>query len=326
MSTLPITLVIPAYNRGHLIEETLQSALAQRPQFESIIVVDDGSTDNTGAVLAAYADRVQLIQTANHGVQAARNLGMAQASTPWIALLDSDDLLMPDHLATVGTWMVAHPDVDAAYCNFKTFDSGGDHVADKLALAPFDFLQGGVVVDGMTTGVPELYGRTMSYQPLFPSGCVIKKSFIDAHGGFDERFRGVGSEDWEFTLRLLGEGRVAICPQVLVRIRKHSGNDSRDVLHVKLGEIKVLEHVLAHHRTAKALGALIRDSIAQRRHDAFNAAFDMQAFDDVLRLGAQMPPRGSLKHRLKLVISGSPRQLRPWLWRAVQKRTSTQRG
>ena len=84
-----IALVIPTYNRGDLIAETLDSALAQTRPFDQIVVVDDGSTDNTATVVAGYGDRVRYIHIANQGVQGARNSGVAAVSTALVALSDS---------------------------------------------------------------------------------------------------------------------------------------------------------------------------------------------------------------------------------------------
>jgi glycosyltransferase involved in cell wall biosynthesis len=79
VSTAPITLVIPAYNRSQLITETLNSALNQSLRFQEIIVVDDGSTDDTPDTLAKFGDRITVVRTPNQGVQVARNIGIERA-------------------------------------------------------------------------------------------------------------------------------------------------------------------------------------------------------------------------------------------------------
>ena len=95
---MTVSVVIPTYNRAHLIERTIGSVLAQETAPTEIIVVDDGSTDDTAAVLAGLGSSVRAISKVNEGGAAARNAGVAAASTDWIAFLDSDDLWMPDHL------------------------------------------------------------------------------------------------------------------------------------------------------------------------------------------------------------------------------------
>lgn len=93
-----VSVVIPTYNRAHLIERTVGSVLAQETAPTEIIVVDDGSTDDTTSVLAGLDSSVTAISKVNEGGAAARNAGVAAASTDWIAFLDSDDLWRPDHL------------------------------------------------------------------------------------------------------------------------------------------------------------------------------------------------------------------------------------
>jgi glycosyltransferase involved in cell wall biosynthesis len=93
-----ITVVIPAYNRARLVGRALQSVLDQTVQPAQIIVVDDGSTDNTSEVCQAYGRSVQYVWQKNSGASVARNAGIRLASQPWIAFLDSDDYFTPSHL------------------------------------------------------------------------------------------------------------------------------------------------------------------------------------------------------------------------------------
>lgn len=95
-----IAAVIPTYQRAATIRRAVDSALAQQPS-PQVIVVDDGSTDDTPAVLATYGDRIEVIRTANRGVSAARNTGADASDADWIAFLDSDDYWTPDHLARI---------------------------------------------------------------------------------------------------------------------------------------------------------------------------------------------------------------------------------
>jgi glycosyltransferase involved in cell wall biosynthesis len=94
-----ITAVIPTYNRGPLVERAIESALAQEHPPHEIVVVDDGSTDGTGERLARFDDRVRYVSQENAGDAAARNRGVEEAATEWVAFLDSDDTWTEDHLA-----------------------------------------------------------------------------------------------------------------------------------------------------------------------------------------------------------------------------------
>jgi glycosyltransferase involved in cell wall biosynthesis len=317
-STPTLSLVIPAYNRGHLIAQTLDSALAQDPPFLETIVVDDGSTDDTATVLQAYTGRVRVITLSNGGVQHARNTGVAAARGNYVALCDSDDLLEPGYVATMLDWLGKHPECDAVYTNFVTFDCNGIH-PDKFSGAPKNYFENATRTGAFWHDIPDLYVRTVSYQALFPSGCVLRKSLYMQLGGYDIRFNRVGAEDWEFTLRMTATGRIALCAEPLVRVRKHEGNDSGDNIHTVRGTVHILEYALAQHSAAAKYRDAILASIDERRLDVFNGAFARGNFDvaaDMLSRLKRMPRDG--KFKLKAAITRMPAFIRQPLWRISQ--------
>ena len=313
-----ISLVIPTYNRGHLIAETLDSALAQEPPFLEIIVVDDGSTDNTSSVLAAYANRVQLLGGPNGGVQRARNRGVEAARGEFIAMCDSDDLLEAGFVDTMQAWLREHPACHSIYSNFATFDERGVH-ADKLSSAPPGFFEGAQRSGAFWHGIPDLYRRILGFQPLFPSGNIVRRSLYMALGGYDSRFNGVGAEDFEFALRLVEAGETAICTTPMIRIRRHGANDSADNVRQVHGTIDILEFALIHHRSAAQYREAILDSLEERRLDVFHGAFARGAFDTAKQmLNLLRHPPGSRKFRVKAIITRLPPLLRSPLWRLSQ--------
>jgi glycosyltransferase involved in cell wall biosynthesis len=108
-TTPPVSVIIPTYNRGWILHEALESVLAQDyPDFE-LIVVDDGSTDRTPAVLQRYGNRLRVLAQKNRGVSAARNRGIAAAKANLIAFLDSDDLWLPGKLKAQVDFFQHHP-------------------------------------------------------------------------------------------------------------------------------------------------------------------------------------------------------------------------
>jgi len=312
-----ISLVIPAYNRGDLVGATIDSALAQTLPFHEIIVVDDGSTDDTAAVLAGYGARIHVITLANGGVQRARNIGVEAATGGYVALCDSDDLLAPDFVALTGAWLARHP-CDAVYCNFVTFDARGED-RDKFALAPAGFFDGAREQDGFLLDIPDLYARILDYQLLFSSGVVLDRSFYQRLGGYDARFNRIGSEDLEFTMRAVAEGRVALCMRPLVRIRKHGGNDSTDSMRQVGGTIQIIEFALAQHPIAARYRERILRNLDLRRVDVFDAAFARGQFDLARRMLEALGERPrDRRFRIKALILGLPRLLRWPLWRLSQ--------
>ena len=318
LKSLDATLVIPVYNRGNLIAETIRSALGQSIPFREIIVVNDGSSDNTEAVVGSFSSRVTLITTRNQGVQAARNTGVQASKSELVALLDSDDLLEAEHLACAGTWMQAEAPADIVYCNFITFDDASEH-ADKFAGAPAGFFDGALQDGVFLYAIPDLYKRSLTYQPLFPSGSIFRKSFYQSIGGYDPKFNRVGAEDWEFALRAIAMGRVAVCTKPLVRIRKHAGNDSHDAMRMNLGEADILDYALAQHPAADKLAAEILASIDARRIRAFDAAFALGNFELAAQIEDKLRNKPTdLKSRLKHFILKNPPPLRKLLWRASQ--------
>src|SRR5262245_66638565 len=93
-----LSVIIPTYNCGRFLRESLDSIFAQTERDLEVIVVDDGSTDDTPAVLARYAGRITVVQGAHGGLSAARNLGLARATGDWVAFHDADDVAVRDRL------------------------------------------------------------------------------------------------------------------------------------------------------------------------------------------------------------------------------------
>ena len=312
------SLVIPSYNRGNLIEQTIASALAQEVPFAEIIVVDDGSTDDTVARLGKLGDRITLVRSGRGGVQRARNIGVAACSTAYVAFCDSDDLLLPGFTRAVARAAGERPHVDAWYCNFSPF-TGNTTRQDKLASAPNDFLDGAVRGDGYCVDIPDLYERVLGYQPFFPTGSVIRKDFYQSLGGYDSRFNGVGAEDFEFLLRLICNGSLGYLTLPLAAVRKHDGNDSKDTLRSLNGEAKILEYSLAHHPGATRYRAAIRASVDSRRRAAFDIAYARGDFPAAIDTAGQFstPPTDS-NFRIKKAISNFPGIVRNVAWRLSQ--------
>lgn len=318
-SPASVSLVIPSYNRATLIGHTIDSALAQSRPFLEIIVADDGSTDNIAEVLARYGDKVTFLALDHTGVQAARNRGADIARGDYVTFCDSDDLLEPDFVATMFGWLDDHPDCDAVYCNFVTFQNDGKVDSDKFSLAPPRYFAEAQSEGDFIHHFPDLYRRMIEYQPLFMSGTIVRRAFYHEIGGFDTGFKGVGGEDWEFTLRVVALGKVAICKRVLARIRRHDKNDSADSIHMAKGTADILEYALKAHPVATQYRAAIMDEIDSRRAGVFDAAFAGGNFPLAKKMLGTLRTRPSgKKFRLKVFITYLPTLLRRPLWRMTQ--------
>lgn len=298
---MDLCLVIPSYNRADLIVDTIESALNQTMPFKQIIVVDDASTDDTLKRLERFGERITVIASTKIGVQEARNIGVRAATTPFVTLCDSDDLLLPAHVEIISNWLDKHPECDAVYTNHQPF-SGDVMQADTYSRAPQGFFEGACKDGSFLTKIPDLYVKTATFQPLLVSGVTLKTAFYQRIGGFDRAFDGVPSEDWEFTLRVVRDGNVALCTDSLTLIRRHPGNDSHNALRQRLGEVAVLEHALAHHDCPEAYRPQFVAVINRHRLWAFEQAFGTKK----LRLAAAIfPLLGERRQSLKFLVKSA---------------------
>lgn len=175
--------------------------------------------------------------------------------------------------------------------------------------------------------MPDLYARTIAFQPLFMSGCLVRRAFYKQLGGFDTSFHNVGGEDWEFTLRCLAKGKVTIARQPLARVRKHLNDDSADSVRMVRSTAWILEHALRAHPEAQQYRAQIEQGIEERRLSVFHVAFSHGKLD----VASEM--LGMLKHKpgdatfiLKRTIVLLPKWLRQRLWKLAQQRSAVQRN
>src|SRR6185436_1211829 len=120
-----VSVVIPTYNRAHLVAQTLESVFAQTWPRLQVIVIDDGSKDDTEGAVAPFRDRIRYVKQENAGLAEARNHGMRLASGDFIAWLDSDDLWVPEKIALQMAALQLHPDNVLSATDFSAFDDQG---------------------------------------------------------------------------------------------------------------------------------------------------------------------------------------------------------
>lgn len=235
--TCDVTVVIPTRNRRGLLVRTLRSVLAQEGVSFEVLVVDDGSTDGTAEAVAQLRDhRVHLIRNPSRGVSAARNAGLAQSTSPWVAFLDDDDLWAPNKLlsqldalrsSTSARWAVSGAvNIDA---HFRTLSWAAPpdmkHVADLLLAAN--------VVPGGGSGV------------------LVARDVATSVNGFDERLSHLA--DWDFYTRLaLAAPSVAVFrPHVAYFV--HGNGMSRDVARL-MSELPCIEAKFSTERQIRDVG------------------------------------------------------------------------
>lgn len=225
MSAPLVSVIIPTYNRAVLLSEAVNSVLLQTYQNIEIIVIDDGSTDNTTEVMATFGERVRYTRRPNAGVNAARNLGLKQARGEFVALLDSDDLWAPFKIELQVRLLRHFTDAGFVFSNFQIFRGSSPEtdvlpVTDGLAtwfehvpkrVDPYTWHKSYASLKGPTLQLPRedfnISGGDIYYSSLFcpyvlPSTALIRKGAIPAKLRFPE-IDSVG--DWEFFTRLSKE-------------------------------------------------------------------------------------------------------------------------
>jgi glycosyltransferase involved in cell wall biosynthesis len=203
---VPVSVVIPSYNRVATVTRAIESVIAQTYSHFEIIVVDDGSTDNTSDILnERYRDRVSLVRRSNMGPAAARNAGIAAARYDLVAFLDSDDYWLPRKLE-VQVPLMADETVVLSFTNWwYGNDSSGQDYFSQIGLS---FEREPFVIDCPLRHVARRQGTG-----VLTSVNLCRKSALLRVGGFDERMNNY--EDVRMWLRLSFEGKFAVSSEPL---------------------------------------------------------------------------------------------------------------
>lgn len=208
-----VSVIIPTYNRAELIIETIQSVLDQTFDDFEIIVVDDGSTDNTKQVVDGFKDsRIKYIYQENRGVANARNNGIKASSGEYIAFLDSDDMWLPENLELKVKMLDSHPDVALVSSDcYLIDDDTGATVHRFWDKRPYDHLLEQVGGPRQPLALATL---------LTPTAALIRRRvFVEEVGVFDESLR--YSSDWDIWLRILPRLPIKMIDTPLAKYRKH---------------------------------------------------------------------------------------------------------
>ncbi|PIE62074.1 MAG: glycosyl transferase [Desulfobacterales bacterium] len=178
-----VSVIIPTYNRSHVLKRAVDSVLAQDYSSFEVIVVDDGSTDDTPSLLAGYGARIRVLRQANQGVSAARNLGIRESRGAFVAFLDSDDAWTPDKLGVQTAFMMAHP--DCLICQTEEiWIRNGKRVNPKAKHKK---------PSGM------IFEASLELCLVSPSAVMMRNDFFEIKGMFNESFP--VCEDYDLWLR-----------------------------------------------------------------------------------------------------------------------------
>jgi glycosyltransferase involved in cell wall biosynthesis len=206
--------VIPARNAAHFISTALDSVLGQTVTIDDVVVVDDGSTDDTAAVVGRYGNPVRVVRQEPSGLPAARNAGVAATGAERILFLDADDVLEPECAARLGRKMDTGSDLGLVHCGFLAVDRDLRPIRTRLRGVEGDpraalLLPDGELIHGGGTGT------------------LVQKQAFDVIGGFDETMN--HSEDWDFCFRMGTRFKLGFVPEALFLYRIHDGNMHQNV-------------------------------------------------------------------------------------------------
>ncbi|MEI9806539.1 MAG: glycosyltransferase family A protein [Bacteroidota bacterium] len=223
------SVIVPTYNRAHLIGKTLDTVLGQTFQDFEIVIVDNKSTDNTVEVLQSYLkdERIKLyVQEENYERSSSRNKGMSLATGKYLTFLDSDDILYKDSLEQAHQYAIADPERNIFHHYYETADTTGKPVYS------YSFPPAG---KNMLKRL--LQGNFLSCIGVFISPEVYKKYT------FDENKESLGSEDWDFWIRVVTDHPLGVIPKVCAAIIQH---DERTVMQNKTAGILARKEYYLH--------------------------------------------------------------------------------
>lgn len=256
-----VTALVPAYNADTYLAQALDSALAQRFVDFEVVVVDDGSTDDTGAIAdryaAAHPGRIRVIHQPNAGLPAARNTAIEMARGELFALLDSDDLWKPDHLQLAVAAFDANSTLGLVHANIERIDARGHWI--------------------MTCGprwrdLRDPYAAiALRLEHVSCPTVVFHRRCVEAVGAFDLQFTGLGCEDRDLWLRIAERFPIRYLDVVTASYRLHGSNMSADHVKMATARLKLLDKLRGSPRGAAIadhVAAMIESDRGLEMHDA----------------------------------------------------------
>lgn len=278
-----VTVIMPVYNGANYIKEAVDSILNQSFKDYEIVVINDGSKDNTEEILDGYGDKIRYFYQNNAGTSVARNLGIREARGEYIAFLDQDDVYFPDKLERCLDYFKLNADVPMVYSNMLVIDQSGKKLYDWLLTKKY-FAEG------------YIYENLLKECFFCPSTVVIKKTLLLEVGGFDESVRGV--EDFDLWLKIAKNHKIGLIRETLVKWRWHGKNTSTNSFMMDENRIKVYKKQLLHKDLAPTCINYIKNLIQinyyyvagqyMARKDLINAAIN---FQECLKYGRNMKAR-----------------------------------
>ena len=234
-----VSVVLPTYDRAHTLRASIESLLEQRGVDFEVIVVDDGSRDDTPAVLASLRDpRLHALRIAHGGVAAARNAGIAAARAPYVAFHDSDDIALPGRLAVPVEFLASHPDVDLVIQNGRMLPAEDDLEGRE---EPWIRPEVAVTMAARPIGVAEVFRWNLGQL----QGMCFTRRALDGVGPLDGSFTIL--DDLDLVLRVTTAFRAVFLDVPAFAYRRHGGGIARNRGVVREESIRLAEKLVGEH-------------------------------------------------------------------------------
>jgi glycosyltransferase involved in cell wall biosynthesis len=243
--TAPITVILPVYNGARDLGRALQSLAAQTVAPAEVIVIDDGSSDDSGDIARRAGHTV--LRQANGGAPSAINAGIAIAKEPWLAFLCHDDTWHPRKIELQMQLIEAAPSLDLVFTDFDDVEADGAMLQRNHMRSLWNY----AMLHKTQVGECSYLCDPQTLAEAFPWGgfillatVVIRRSFVAAVGGLDEHIPFGGSDDTEFILRCLKSAQSGVVESPLYTVYHHPGQISADHVRMERINVAVVERVI----------------------------------------------------------------------------------
>ncbi|MBI5149416.1 MAG: glycosyltransferase [Candidatus Omnitrophica bacterium] len=268
--TSRVSIIIPVYNSEKTVGEALDSVAAQTYTDYEVIVVNDGSTDQSESAIKKYMSpplNVTYVEQVNNGPAAARNAGLRLAKGEFVAFLDADDLWDKDKLATAIEAMDANPDAKLVFTDMRHVVNGRTVYASYLHERPYPSLPNGKIYDNL------LWGNF-----IFTPTVLVRRDVLREVGGFDENLQ--IAEDYDLWLRIARRYPIHYIDRPLVTRRRIGGNITDDKQTYIKSCIRLREKLLEVHKEEPGRCRIIEGQLKRDRYNLGYVLFDAMNFKE----------------------------------------------
>ena len=296
-----VSVIIPAYNSGQYVSEAIESVFSQTYKGYEILVVDDGSTDDTRVRIEPYLERIRFFSQQNAGPSVARNCGILNARGLYIAFLDADDLWLPTKLAKQVAYLEENSNSILVYTDYNRTTNPGSSQESRLS-----------AYEHKATG--RVFYQLLRENFIHTSSVLLRREAIAEVGMFESSLR--GAEDLDLWLRLSGIGNFGMIDEGLMYCRRHSANVTGTLKFIRY-KVRALQWLLARWASDSRAARQIRLNLGETYWDLAYKEWKHNNYKESRRAYWQNAIHGP--HRLGSVIRTLvcclPRPVLAWLHR-----------